>query len=51
MGQDFTSIIYKEWMKANKMEFVIIRPDRYVFDAGKLKDLGMVLNTFFGMLS
>lgn len=51
VGQDFTSMDYLDWMQANKMEFIIIRPDRYIFDAGELKDLDKVLNALYDFLT
>lgn len=42
--KDFMSSKFEEWMQIHKMEFVIIRPDRYIFDAGRLKDLEKVLS-------
>ena len=47
IDENFTSPELKAWMKAQKMEFVIIRPDRYIYDGGTLKDLERIMNTLF----
>lgn len=50
LGQDFTSPEYEAWMQENKMEFILIRPDRYIFDAGKMLHVAKVLQTLFKMI-
>ena len=51
LDNDFQSTIFKEWMVAQQMDFVLIRPDRYIFDAGKMDDLENVLNALFNQLN
>jgi len=50
VGKDFSSSEYQNWMKVNKMEFVIIRPDRYIFDGGRMASLEEVLIGLFKLL-
>lgn len=37
------AIPFQEWLKSRKVDFVLVRPDKYIFDAGKIKDLPKVL--------
>ncbi|OJJ19273.1 hypothetical protein BKI52_20895 [marine bacterium AO1-C] len=34
---------YKHWFHKNRIDFVIIRPDRYIYDAMKMNDLSKVV--------
>lgn len=47
VGKSFTSTKLAEWMRAHKMEFVIIRPDRYIYDGGLIRDLEKTANGLF----
>ena len=51
LDNDFQSTIFKEWMAAQQMDFVLIRPDKYIFDAGKMGDLENVLKALFKQLN
>ena len=44
LGMDFHSVVFEEWLLQYKIDFAIIRPDRYIFDAGKMAVLDTVLN-------
>lgn len=50
LGRDFQSEVFTNWMLTHKIDFVVIRPDRYVFDAGRKKDLEEILGRFFDLL-
>lgn len=39
LGIDFHSEELADWMTAHTMDFIIIRPDRYIYDAGKILEL------------
>lgn len=43
IGQDFNSAHYSEWMLNHKVDFVIVRPDRYIYSAGKSKDVTNII--------
>ena len=47
LGKDFSSAELSDWMEDNKIDFVIIRPDRYVFDAGKTQELNITLRRLY----
>lgn len=36
-----------DWMKQNKVDFIVIRPDRFIFDAGKKGQENQVLNSLY----
>ena len=48
--KDFTdnTHILRNWMKKNKIDFVIMRPDHYIFDAGRRGQEETVLQQLFG---
>jgi len=42
----FQSAALQTWFSENNIEFVMIRPDRYVYDAGKITDIQRILDNF-----
>lgn len=38
------------WFKREKVDFALVRPDHYVYDAGQAHQLGAVLQSFLGSL-
>jgi len=50
VGRSFQSQKLKNWMQSNRVDFLIIRPDRYIYDAGKVKDIGRVLESLKNMI-
>lgn len=51
LNTHFYSTVLQQWMTNQQMEFVIIRPDRYIYDAGQISDLEKVLNQLFDSLT
>lgn len=45
LGTDFSSAVFKNLMEAHKIDFLIIRPDRYVYAAGKISQVEKALHT------
>lgn len=43
--------VLRQWMKKNKADFVIIRPDRHLFDAGRKGQEEKVLKELYGFLN
>ncbi len=43
LNKDFYSTVLQQWMIDQQMDFVIIRPDRYIYDAGQISDLEKIL--------
>ena len=43
LNMDFHSATLEQWMSDHQMDFIIIRPDRYVYDAGQISDLEKIL--------
>jgi 3-(3-hydroxy-phenyl)propionate hydroxylase len=37
---------FADWFDENRVDFVLLRPDRYVFDGGRAKDLPAVVEEF-----
>ena len=50
LGKNFQSPVLDNWMQEHKMEFVIIRPDRYIYEAGQISDLEKILKKLFNGL-
>ena len=50
LNKDFHGSIFQQWMKDQQMDFVIIRPDRYIYEAGPISELGKTLEIFFADL-
>jgi 3-(3-hydroxy-phenyl)propionate hydroxylase len=42
----FSNFSLKQWFDKSKVDFVLIRPDRYVFDAAKERDIDKVIADF-----
>jgi 3-(3-hydroxy-phenyl)propionate hydroxylase len=40
----------QQWFRRAEADFALVRPDRYVYDAGRAEQLGQVLQTFFAAL-
>ncbi len=47
VGTNFIAAELEEWMQVHKMEFVIIRPDRYIYDAGMMTDLEKIVSGLY----
>lgn len=45
LEKEFSSILFSNWMQIHKIDFLIIRPDRYIYAAGKTTTLDKVLQT------
>ena len=51
LNKDFQSATFEAWMSKHDMDFVLIRPDRYIYDAGKMKNLEQVFTTLSKQLA
>lgn len=51
LGEDFDSEILRQWMQEHKMDLVLVRPDRYIYDAGKMIHAGKILAAIFDQLT
>ncbi|MBX2875187.1 MAG: bifunctional 3-(3-hydroxy-phenyl)propionate/3-hydroxycinnamic acid hydroxylase [Saprospiraceae bacterium] len=45
LNKDFQATPFEEWMAKHDIDFVLIRPDRYIYDAGKMKHLEQVFTS------
>lgn len=45
LNKDFQSNAFEAWMFQHDMDFVLIRPDRYIYDAGKMNSLEKVFTS------
>lgn len=42
--QDIKSIFFSKWMMDNNADFVVIRPDKYIFDIGKAENYDEIIS-------
>lgn len=40
---EIKSVFFNKWMIKNKVDFVVIRPDKFIFDIGKVKDYDEII--------